>query len=282
MTIAITGATGQLGRLVMGKLKERVGASEIIALARTPANAADLGVTVREADYGRPDTLKSALADVDALLLISSSEVGQRAPQHRNVIEAAKAAGVRRIVYTSLLHADVTPLSLADEHLATESLLAASGVSYTVLRNGWYSENYAGPISGAIAAGSLIGSAGDGKVSAASRGDFAEAAAVVLATTDHDGKIYELAGDEGFTLSDLAAEISKQAGREIPYRDLPEAEYAAALSSTGMPAALASMLAGADVAVAEGALFDDSRQLSSLIGRGTTPISAIVAQTIGS
>jgi len=280
MQIAVTGATGQLGRLVVETLKERVEPGSIVALARTPAKAADLGVEVREADYDRPETLASALAGVDRLLLISSSEVGQRAPQHRNVIEAAKAAGVGLIVYTSLLHADATPLGLADEHLATESLLAASGIPHTVLRNGWYSENYKGPIAAALNTGSLVGSARDGKISAASRRDFAEAAAVVLTAQGHEGKTYELAGDEAFTLSELAAEVSRQSGRDVSYRDLPPPEYAAVLSGSGMPEAFAAMLAGADVAVAEGALFDDGRELSSLIGRGTTPIETTVSHAL--
>lgn len=259
MQIAVTGATGQLGRLVVETLKGRIDAGQIVALARTPAKAVDLGVEVREADYDRPETLSSALAGVDGLLLISSSEVGQRAPQHRNVIEAAKAAGVERTVYTSLLHADSTSWGLADEHLATESLLAASSITYTVLRNGWYSENYEGPIAAALNTGALVGSARDGRISAASRRDYAEAAAAVLTTPGHEGKTYELAGDEAFTLSELAAEVSRQSGRDISYRDLPEAEYAAVLSGSGMPDAFAAMLAGADVPVAEGALFDDRR-----------------------
>ena len=278
--IAVTGATGQLGRLVIEKLKQLVQPSRIIALARTPAKAADLGITVREAIYDQPETLAKAFAGVDRLLLISSSEVGQRVPQHRNVIEAAKAANVGQVVYTSLLHADVSPLSLANEHLATESLLFASGLPFAVLRNGWYSENYQGPIIAALNSGALIGSAQDGKISAAARRDFAEAAAVVLTSDGHAGKTYELAGDEAFTLSELAAEISRQSGRDIPYQDLPESEYATALRRSGMPEAVATMLAGAHVAVAKGALFNDERQLSALIGHGTIPITAIVSQAL--
>ena len=164
MTIAITGATGQLGRLVIDKLKAKVPASEIIALARNPEKASDLGVTVREADYAKPGTLDQALAGVDTLLLISSSEVGQRAAQHHNVIETAKKAGVKRIVYTSLLRADASPLSLADEHRATEVELRASGIPFTILRNGWYTENYTGSIGGAVAGGAFIGSTGEGEI----------------------------------------------------------------------------------------------------------------------
>lgn len=280
MTIAITGATGQLGRLVVATLKTRVDPATIVALARTPASGADLGVTVREADYGRPETLASALQGVKTLLLISSSEIGQRAAQHQNVINAAKAAGVRRIVYTSLLRADSSTIGLADEHRATEAALAASGVAHTILRNGWYAENYTGSIPVALQAGALIGSAGDGKIAAAARADYAEAAAVVVAGDNHDGKTYELAGDQAWTLSDLAAEISRQTGREIPYRNLPAADYAAALVGAGLPQPLAAAIAGWDVAAGAGALFDDSRQLSKLIGRATTPLSKSVAEAL--
>ncbi len=176
MTIAISAATGQLGRLVIDKLKAKVAGSDIVALARSPGKAGDLGVAVREADYSKPETLRSALSGVDTLLLISSSEIGQRATQHRNVIEAAKQAGVKHIVYTSVLHADTSPLSLAAEHTATEADLKASGIPFTILRNGWYTENYTGSVKGALAGGAFIGSAGDGKISSAPRADYADAA----------------------------------------------------------------------------------------------------------
>jgi len=282
MTIAITGATGQLGRLVIEKLKRRLDPRQIVALARTPASGDDLGVAVREADYARPETLRSALERVETLLLISSSEVGHRAIQHRNVIEAAKAAGVQRIVYTSLLHADRSTLSLADEHRATEADLAASGIPHTLLRNGWYTENYTASVPGAVSAGALIGSAGDGKISSAARADYAEAAAVVVSSEGHAGRTYELAGDHAWTLAELAAEVSRQTGRDIPYKDLPEADYAAALVGVGLPEPLAQAIAGFDAAAAGGALFDDGRQLSALIGRPTTPLSDSVADAIKS
>jgi NAD(P)H dehydrogenase (quinone) len=280
MTIAITGATGQLGRLVVDKLKNKVPAADIVALVRTPAKAADLGVTAREADYSKPETLERALEGVDTLLLISSSEVGKRTAQHRNVIEAAKKAGVKRIVYTSLLHADTSSLSLADEHRQTEAELKASGIPYTILRNGWYTENYTASIPGALAGGAFIGSAGEGKISSASRADFAEASVAALTGQGHKDKTYELAGDEAWTLSDLAIEISRQTGKEIPYKDLPEADYAAALASFGLPEGLAQAIAGWDTGASQGALFDDSRQLSELIGRPTTPLSATVADAL--
>ena len=280
MTIAITGATGQLGRLVVPYLKIRRPAADLVALVRAPAKAVDLGIAVRHADYDRPETLDRALVGVETLLLISSSEVGKRATQHRNVIEAARRAGVLRIVYTSLLHADRSPIDLAVEHRATEADLKASGLRYTILRNSWYTENYEGSIEGAIARGALIGSAGEGRVSSATRADFAEAAAVVLTGVGHEGKSYELAGDEAYTLADLADELSRQTGRAIPYRNLPEAEYAAALVGAGLSEPVARMIAGWDVATAEGALFDDSRQLSALIGRPTTPLRAAVAHAL--
>lgn len=277
MTIAITGATGQLGRLVVESLKTRVPAGEILALVRDPAKAAELGVAVRAADYARPETLGPALQGVDTLLLISGNEIGQRLPQHRAVIEAAKAAGVKRVAYTSILRADASPLILADEHKATEALLKASGLAYTMLRNGWYNENYAGAVHGAVASGVLAGAAGDGKISAAARADYAEAAAVVLATDGHENKIYELAGDTAFTMDDLAAEISARAGKAVAYTNLSEADYAKALESHGLPAAFAAILAQSDVGASRGGLFDDGQQLSALIGRPTTPISTLVA-----
>ncbi|WP_205500843.1 SDR family oxidoreductase [Rufibacter psychrotolerans] len=280
MKIAVTGATGQLGRLVVGKLKQKVAQDNLVALVRSPQKAADLGVEAREADYTQPDTLARALQGVDTLLLISSSEVGQRAAQHANVIEAARTAGVKWIVYTSILHADTSEISLADEHRATEAALQASGIPYTLLRNGWYTENYTGSIGGALAGGAFIGSAGDGKISAATRDDFAEAAVAVLTSDGHQGKTYELAGDEAFTLTELAAEISRQSGKDVPYKNLPPAEYAAALASFGVPEGFAHGIASWDVAASHGALFDDSRQLSQLIGRPTTPLSEAVAQAL--
>ncbi|MFY8208345.1 MAG: SDR family oxidoreductase [Caulobacter sp.] len=279
--IAVTGATGQLGRLVIEKLKARASAGqEIVALARDPARASDLGVAVRAADYDAPETLAKAFAGVDTLLLISSSEVGRRVPQHRNVVEAAKAAGVKRIVYTSVLRADASPLVLSQDHIATEIMIRQSGLAYTLLRNGWYLENYDDAIAGALNAGAFIGSAGEGRISAAARADYAEAAAVVLTEEGHAGKVYELGGDDSFTLAQLAAEVSRQAGRTLPYNDLPESEYARILQTFGLPAPFAAILAQSDVGAAQGGLFEDGRQLSSLIGRPTTPLASFVADVL--
>jgi len=280
MTIAITGATGQLGRLVVEKLKTRTTPSNLVALVRSPAKAADLGIAARAADYARPETLASALVQVDTLLLISSSEIGQRAQQHRNVIEAAQKAGVKRIVYTSLLHADNSVLNLAQEHIATEQMLKASGIAHTILRNGWYTENYTASVPGALAGGAFIGSAGEGRISSAARADYAEAAAVVLTSPGHEGRTYELAGDAAYTLTDLAAEISRQSGKAIPYKNLPEADYAAALIGFGLPEGFARAIASWDVGASRGALYEDGRQLSGLIGRPTTPLSTVVANAI--
>ena len=276
MTIAVTGASGQLGHLVIEHLKEKVPASTIVGLVRKPEKAKDLGVQTRAADYTQPATLEAALEGVDTLLLISSSETGQRVAQHANVIAAAKKTGVKRIVYTSLLHADRSPLNLAPEHIQTEADLKASGIVYTILRNSWYTENYTGLIPAALANGVFYGSAGNAKICSAPRGDYAEAAAVVLTGEGHEGKTYELAGDEAYTLTDLAAEISRQTGKDIPYKDIPEAEYAAALKNAGLPEGFAAALASWDVAASEGALFDDSHQLSRLLGRPTTPLAVVV------
>ena len=280
MSIAITGATGQLGRLVVQSLKDKVPASVIVALVRTPAKATDLRVQAREADYDRPGTLDRALVGVDVLLLISGHEVGRRVEQHRNVIQAAKRSRVKRIVYTSALHADRSPLDIAPDHLATETELKASGVPYTINRHGWYTENYAGAIPGTLAGGALLGSAVDARISSATRHDYAEAAAAVLTGSGHDGQTYELAGDEAWTFSELAAEISRQSGSAIPYRDLSADEYVATLEGFGLPESLARAIAGWDVAAAQGALFDDSRTLSRLIRRPTTPLSVVVGDAL--
>ena len=280
MIIAITGASGHLGRLVVPRLRAALPTTDIVALARSPDKAADLGVAVRAADYDKPDTLDAALAGADTLLLISSSDIGRRVEQHTNVIAAAKGAGVKRIVYTSLLHADTSSLSLATEHVATEAALKDSGLVHTVLRNGWYSENHTASIPATLQAGFFAGSAGDGRISAATRADFADAAVAVLAGEGHDGKVYELAGDAPYTLSELAAELSRQVGREIPYRNLPPAEYAALLREAGISDAYAEAIAQFDVDASTGALFDDGRELSRLIGRPTTPLADAVAEAL--
>lgn len=277
--IAITGATGQLGQHVIDTLLKTVPASQIAAIVRNPAKAdalTRLGVTVRQADYSDEAAFTAALQGIDRLLLISSSEVGQRAAQHRNVINAAIAANVKFIAYTSLLHADRSPLGLHVEHVETEKMLADSGIPYTLLRNGWYTENYLASAPAALEHGVFIGAAGEGKIASATRADYAAAAARVISEEGHAGKVYELAGDEGWTLSQLAAELAKQSGKKVVYQNLSEADFAAALKGVGLPAGLADMLADSDAGAAKGGLFDDSHTLSALIGRPTTSLAESV------
>ena len=281
MTIAITGATGQLGQIVVEKLKKRIGADQIVALARSPEKAAGLGVEVRAFDYNAALTLAPALARVDQLLLISGSKIGQRTAPHKAVIEAAKAAGVRHIAYTSVLHGAVNPTPVTPEHIATENTLAASGVATTLLRNGWYMENYTMGMAAALEHGVLIGASGNARISAATREDYADAAVAVLINPAKQGRTYELAGDDAFTMAEAAGELSRQSGKDIPYVDMTEADYAAALAQTGMPPEFADFLAAMDTGTATGALFDDGKALSGLIGRATTPLSAVVANLIG-
>ncbi|MEG6216728.1 SDR family oxidoreductase [Enterobacter quasihormaechei] len=274
--IAITGATGQLGQLVIEELLKTVPASQIVAIVRNPAKADALsqrGMVVRQADYTDQAAFTTALNGVDKLLLISSSEVGQRAAQHQNVINAAKAAGVKLIAYTSLLHADTSPLGLHVEHVETEKALAESGVPYTLLRNGWYTENYLASVPPALEHGVFIGAAGEGKIASATRADYAAAAAKVVSEEGHAGKVYELAGDSAWTLSELTAELSRLSGKPVAYQNLSEADFAAALKGTGLPAGLADMLADSDTGASKGGLFDNSRTLSKLIGRPTTPLA---------
>ncbi|ELY3803813.1 SDR family oxidoreductase [Cronobacter sakazakii] len=281
--IAITGATGQLGQRVIDTLLNTVAAQEIVAIVRNPAKAAALsarGVQVRAADYNDAAALTAALAGVEKLLLISSSEIGQRATQHRNVIDAAKTAGVKLIAYTSLLHADRSPLGLAEEHVATEKMLADAGIPYVLLRNGWYTENYLASVPPALEHGVFIGSAGDGKIASASRQDYAEAAAKVLTLDNQAGRVYELAGDHAWTLRDLTALLSKETGKTVAYQNLSEADFAAALTGAGLPEGFAKLLADSDISASKGGLFDDSRQLSALIGRPTTSLEASLRESL--
>ncbi|XBS70238.1 SDR family oxidoreductase [Acerihabitans sp. KWT182] len=282
--IVITGATGQLGRLVIAELLKTRPAAELIAAVRTPSKAQDLaalGVNVRQADYNEPATLDKAFDGATKVLLISSSDVGRRVPQHRAVIEAAKRAKVALLAYTSLLHADTSPLAiLGEEHRATEALLQASGLPVVLLRNGWYNENYAMGIPNAIAINTLTGCAGDGLISSAARADYAAAAAAVLTGTNHAGKIYELAGDDAYSLTDLAAEITRQSGTVVNYVNLTQAGYQELLKQAGLPEPVAAMLADSAAGTAKGGLFDSSRQLSRLIGRPTTPMAETVAEAV--
>ena len=281
--IVVTGANGQLGQLVIQSLLRSVPASQIVAAVRQPAKAgalAALGVQVREADYNRPDTLDAAFAGADKVLLISSSEVGQRQPQHQNVIDAAVRAGVKLLAYTSLLKADTSPLGLAAEHLATERALKASGLPHVVLRNGWYTENYLASVPAALAHGALIGSAGEGRIASAARADYADAAAAALTLPDQAGQVYELAGDSAYTLAELAAELSQATGKTIPYVNLPEADFKGALLQAGLPEPIADLLANSDTGAAQGGLYDGSGQLGHLIGRPTAALATLLRASL--
>jgi NAD(P)H dehydrogenase (quinone) len=279
--IAITGANGQLGRLTIAALQRVSPSTPIVATVRSPEKAADLkGVEVRRADYDRPDTLASAFSGVDKLLLISSNDLGGRLKQHIAAIDAAKAAGVQLIAYTSILHADTSALDLTIEHRATEAYLTASGVPYVLLRNGWYTENDTAALANVLQHGAFIGSSGASKVSWAARADYAEAAAQVLIQPGQAGRIYELAGDDALTMAELAAETARLVGKPIAYVDLPQTDYRAALLAAGLPDALAAMLADSSAKAASGGLFDDSRTLSRLIGRPTTPVRETIAAAL--
>lgn len=277
--IVITGAAGQLGRLVIKALLKKVPAALIVAAVRNVEKAKDLaalGVQVRHADYDQPETWDAALEGADKVLLISSSEIGKRAKQHQCVIDAARRTGVKLLAYTSVLHADTSVLGLAAEHKATEFSIRASGVPYVLLRHGWYTENYTMGIPTALKLEAVYGCAGEGRISSATRADYAEADVAVLTADGQAGKTYELAGDTAYTLSEFAAEISRQSGKDIGYVNLPEAEYKKALLGAGLPEPLAALLADSDTGASKGALFDDGRQLSTLIGRATTSLKAAV------
>ncbi|THF71527.1 SDR family oxidoreductase [Deinococcus sp. Arct2-2] len=276
--IAITGATGHLGQLTIHALLGRgTVPQDIVALVRDPQKAASLealGVQVRRADYTQPETLGAAVQGVDKLLLVSSSDFADRVGQHRRVVEAAKQAGVKLLAYTSILRADTSRLSLAADHKATEELIRASGLPFVFLRNSWYMENY-NPAQ-AVQHAAVAGSAGEGRVSAAARADYAAAAAAVLTQTGHENAVYELGGDQAFTLTELAAEIQAQSGRPVTYQNMPQDAYAQMLRGVGLPGVVADMLADSDVQLEQGDLYTESRDLSRLIGHPTTTLKEAV------
>ena len=275
MKIAITGATGQLGNLVIEQLLQLTAAQNIVALVRKIDKAEHFkvqGIELREFDYDRPETLVPALSGVDKLLLISANEIGRRTPQHQAVIDAAKVAGVPYLAYTSLLRADTSPLGLAQEHRETEKLIQDSGITYTFLRNNWYSENYLAGVAHTIEIGTLFGAAQDGRISSASRIDYAEAAAKVLTSTGHENKTYELAGSESFSLSDLATFIGQAVNKDIIYQNLSAEEYTQGLTQAGLPAGLVDVIVDADIQTIQGAMYSDSKDLEQLIGHKTTSI----------
>lgn len=281
--IVITGASGKLGQHVVEALLQKVPARQIALAVRHPdkvAGYAAKGIQVRRADYSQPQTLEAAFAGADKVLLISSSEVGQRAKQHQAVVDAAKKAGVKLLVYTSILHADTSGLALAAEHKATEQAIRASGIPFVFLRNGWYTENYTEHLGTVLQHGAVLGSAGEGRVAAAPRADYAAAAVAVLTGSGHENKVYELGGDQPFTLAEYAAEVARQAGKPIVYKDLPPEQLQGVLTGAGVPAPFASVLVDSDLGLKRGELNDTSGDLHRLIGRPTTPLAKAVSAAL--
>lgn len=279
----VTGANGQLGKLVLAHLRRLVPADQILGLVRREEDAVALraeGLGARLGDYEDPASLTEALQGVKRLLLISGSQIGRRSVQHANVIAAAKAAGVEFIAYTSLLDAAQSGLALAAEHRDTEAALVESGIPYAILRNGWYSENLLAGLPNDLAMGKHFGAAADGRFSTAPRHDYAEAAALVLSAAGHEGRVYELAGDSSVSLAELAGLITAAAGKEVVYVDLPEADYAAALVGAGLPEGFAKILADSDAWAAKGALQSDSKDLSTLLGHPTEPMEATLRRAL--
>ncbi|MGP8300981.1 SDR family oxidoreductase [Streptomyces inhibens] len=283
MSIVVTGATGALGRLVIEELLKRTDPDDLVAVARDRAKAADLaarGVEIKIANYGRPETLQGVFAAGDRVLFISGNEAGQRLTQHRAVIDAAREAGVGLLAYTSVLGGPTATFSIAEEHIATEQALLASGVPYCLLRNGWYHENYTGALATTLKIGAVVGSAGEGRVATAARRDYAEAAAIILTGSGHENAVYELSGDSAWTMAEYAAEVSRQTGRKIPYNDLPAERYVALMVEAGVPALGAQMVADADAGIARGELAATPGDLSRLLGRPTTPIAESIADAL--
>lgn len=280
--IAVTGANGQLGRLVLKHLAKQT-SEQVRALVRTPAKGQDIAseqISVVKGDYDDPASLAAALSGVERLVVISGSEVGKRVPQHAAIIDAAKAAGVQFIVYTSLLNVPQSSLILGAEHIETEKLLAESGIAHAILRNGWYLENFAGTVAAALAHGAVIGASGDGKFSAAGREDYAEAAARVVASTDLSTRSFDLGGTPAFTRREFAEELSRLSGRPIAYNNLDETAYAEMLVKAGLPEGLAKALADADRGAEAGELETASTDLEKLIGRPAKTLRSFIEEAL--
>jgi NAD(P)H dehydrogenase (quinone) len=277
MSIVVTGATGQLGRLVVESLLARgVPADQIVAAGRDEGRLAELAANVvrtARIDYNDPASLKEAFTGADALLLVSGSEVGRRVEQHGNAVEAAKDAGAGRIVYTSAPKATTSALVLAPEHKATEEIIAASGLPATILRNGWYHENQLPALEQARSTGEIVASAGDGRTASASRRDFAEAAAVVLTEDGHVGKVYELSGDKAWNYTELAATFAEILGRPVVYRSVSPDEHRQILLAAGLDEGTVGFLLALDKNTRDGLLGVTNGELRTLIGRPTTPLA---------
>lgn len=284
MSIVVTGATGRLGRLVIDTLlADGTPASAVAAVVRDKAKAADLaerGIELRVADYSRPESLAEAFAAGDRVLLISSSEVGRRVPQHQAVIAAAKAAGVAQLAYTSILGGPQADFDLAAEHQETERAILASGLPYTLLRNGWYTENYTENLAPVLAHGAVVASAGEGRVASAARADYAAAAAAVLTRDGHLGKTYELSGDAAWSFAEYAAELARQTGESVAYSSVPAETHLGILTGAGVPEPFAALLVDVDAAIARGRLAVTSGDLARLIGRPTTPLAQSVTEAL--
>ncbi|ATY97528.1 SDR family oxidoreductase [Streptomyces bacillaris] len=279
MSIVVTGATGELGRLVIDELLATVPAGEIAAVVRDKEKAAPLaarGVELRIADYNRPETLAGAFRSGDRVLLISGSEVGKRVAQHTAIVEAAEAAGVAQLAYTGILGGPDADFALADEHKATERLILDSGLPYTFLRNGWYTENYTANLAPVLAHGAVVSNAGEGRVASASRADYAAAAAAAVTGEGHLGKAYELSGDTAWSFAEYAALLSEVTGREITYNNVPAAVHQEILVGAGLPEGFAAILTDVDEAIGRGRLAGTSGDLARLIGRPTTPLATTV------
>ncbi|XKK63639.1 SDR family oxidoreductase [Streptomyces sp. ARC32] len=282
MSIVATGATGHLGRHVVRQLLEKVPADRVTAVVRDRDKAADLadrGVRLAVADYNSPETFDGLFAAGDRVLLISGNEFDKgRVRQHTVVIDAAKKAGVALLAYTSA--PESLRAALADDHRATEEVLVGSGVPYVLLRNGWYHENYTEQLAPVLEHGAVVQAAGEGRVSSASRADYAAAAVAVLTGEGHENTAYELGGDEAWSFAEYAAELSRQTGREIAYRPVSVEAYTGILTGAGVPGPLADVFAGVDAAIAKGELVVSTGDLSRLAGRPTTPLAEAVTAAL--
>ncbi|MGG1679883.1 SDR family oxidoreductase [Neobacillus sp. NRS-1170] len=283
MKMLVTGATGKLGTKVVETLLKTVPASHLAVSVRNPEKAAELqarGVEVRQGDFDRPETLDSAFAGIDRLLLISADGDNEtRIRQHTDAVAAAERAGVKFIAYTSLANASETTMFLAPPHVATEAAILKTGIPFSFLRNNWYLENEIPSIQGVLAGAPWVTSAGSGKVGWALQQDYAEAAAAVLAGDGHENTIYELSG-KPVSQEELVSALSTVLGKEIPVQQVDDATYADIMKGAGLPDFLIPFLVGIQKGIRDGALEIESNDFEKLLGRPAISINEALTRIV--
>jgi len=282
-TILVTGASGHFGRAVLAHLLAMPGQRKLVAATRDPSRLADLakkGIETRRADFDDPASLSSAFAGIDRLLMVSTDRLGaqgERLRQHRNAVAAARDAGVRHVVYTSMPDPKNALVSFAPDHLGTEEAIAASGLDHTILRNNWYMETLLMRLPQAFATGKWYSAAGSGRIAYAARADLASAAAHAL--VEGKGKtVVELGGPAAYSADEVAALASRIVGRPIEIVHVDDSSLAAGMKAAGVPEFLVPMLVSFDANARSGHQSHVTGELERLTGGKPRTLEAFLQE----